>query len=222
VQTLHRREKELASHAVEIPEPPLELRWPNASVSSGKTLLTCTDVAVSGRLEPVTLDLSGGEHVLLTGPNGAGKSTFVDVIEGAVDPTSGAVQVHDGVRVGVLTQHEPVWQYPTLPAAEVYARHAARFDGAPGLASLGLLDRAARSTPVGRLSQGQQRRLHLAMVLAECPDLLILDEPTNHLSAVLVDAVTAAVKDTAAGVIVVTHDRQMLRDLCQWSRVELG
>jgi macrolide transport system ATP-binding/permease protein len=60
------------------------------------------------------------------------------------------------------------------------------------------------------------------MVLAECPDLLILDEPTNHLSAVLVDAVTAAVKDTAAGVIVVTHDRQMLRDLCQWSRVELG
>lgn len=97
-----------------------------------------------------------------------------------------------------------------------------RFDSAPGLASLGLLDRAARSTPVGRLSQGQQRRLHFAMVLSERPDLLILDEPTNHLSAVLVDAVTEAVKDTAAGVIVVTHDRQMLRDLGEWSRVELG
>ncbi|WP_436406794.1 hypothetical protein [Corynebacterium variabile] len=60
------------------------------------------------------------------------------------------------------------------------------------------------------------------MVLSERPDLLILDEPTNHLSAVLVDAVTEAVKDTAAGVIVVTHDRQMLRDLGEWSRVELG
>ena len=222
VQSLHRREKELASHVVEIPEPPLELRWPTASVASGKTLLTCTDVAVAGRLEPVTLELSGGEHVLLTGPNGAGKSTFVDVIEGTVEATSGTVHVHDGVRVGVLTQHEPVWQHPDLVAAEVYARHTARFGGASGLASLGLLDRAARSTPVGRLSQGQQRRLHLAMVLAERPDLLILDEPTNHLSAALVDAVTEAVKDTAAGVIVVTHDRQMLRDLAEWSRVELG
>lgn len=222
VQTLHRREKELASHAVEIPEPPLELRWPRASVASGKTLLTCNGVAVAGRLEPVTLDLSGGEHVLLTGPNGAGKSTFVDVIEGTAEPTSGSVHVHDGVRVGVLTQHEPVWQHPDLAAAEVYARYAARFDGAPGLASLGLLDRAARSTPAGRLSQGQQRRLHLSMVLSERPDLLILDEPTNHLSAVLVDAVTAAVKGTEAGVIVVTHDRQMLRDLGEWTRVELG
>jgi macrolide transport system ATP-binding/permease protein len=185
-------------------------------------LLTCNGVAVAGRLEPVTLDLSGGEHVLLTGPNGAGKSTLVDVIEGTAEPTSGSVHVHDEVRVGVLTQHEPVWQHPDLAAAEVYARYAARFDGAPGLASLGLLDRAARSTPAGRLSQGQQRRLHLSMVLSERPDLLILDEPTNHLSAVLVDAVTAAVKGTEAGVIVVTHDRQMLRDLGEWTRVELG
>ncbi|HAJ51908.1 MAG TPA: hypothetical protein DCM55_05235, partial [Corynebacterium variabile] len=43
-------------------------------------------------------------HVLLTGPNGAGKSTLVDVIEGTAEPTSGSVHVHDGVRVGVLTQ----------------------------------------------------------------------------------------------------------------------
>lgn len=225
VQSLHRREKDLAAHAVEIPEPPLELCWPHASVASGRTLLTCTDVAVAGRLSPVTLDLSGGEHVLLTGPNGAGKSTFADVIAGIVAPTSGTVHVHDGVQVGVLTQHEPEWPRPDLVAAEVYARHVARFDRAPGLASLGLLDRTARATPVGRLSQGQQRRLHLAMVLAERPELLILDEPTNHLSAVLVDALTAAVRGTAAGVIVVTHDRQMLRDLgdtAGWCRVDLG
>lgn len=231
VQTLHRREKELAAHAVAVPEPPLELRWPEVAVDSGKTLLTCTDVAVAGRLSPVTLDLSGGEHVLLTGPNGAGKSTLVDVITGTVALTGGSVQVHDGVRVGVLAQHEPEWSRPDLVAAEVYARHTAALEertpglACPGLSSLGLLDRAARSTPVGRLSQGQQRRLHLALVLAQRPDLLILDEPTNHLSAVLVDALTAAVRDTAAGVIVVTHDRQMLRDLgdtAGWRRVELG
>ena len=75
--------------------------------------------------------------------------------------------------------------------------------------------------PVGRLSQGQQRRLHLALCLAERPDLLMLDEPTNHLSATLVDELTEALRATRSAVVVATHDRQMLRDLSDWPRLEL-
>jgi macrolide transport system ATP-binding/permease protein len=118
------------------------------------------------------------------------------------------------VRVSVLTQHEPTWsEYAGqhTRAAEVYERVAG--SGGPALSSLGLLDRTARSTPVERLSQGQQRRLHLALCLASRPDLLVLDEPTNHLSATLVDEMTDALRTTEAAVMVVTHDRQMLRDL---------
>ena len=84
-----------------------------------------------------------------------------------------------------------------------------------------LLDREALRTPVGRMSHGQQRRLNLALRLAERPDLLILDEPTNHLSAPLVDDLTAALLETSAAVVVATHDRQMLNDLAAWPTLPL-
>lgn len=218
VQALHRRQDALASHAVDVPEPPLRLRWPESSVAPGRMLLTCEDVSVDGRLAgPVTFGLSGGDRLVLTGPNGAGKSTLVDVLRGRADPTTGRCHIHDGARISVLTQHEPQWsEYAEqhTRAAEVYERVAGT-DG-PALSTLGLLDRTARSTPVDRLSQGQQRRLHLALCVATRPHLLILDEPTNHLSATLVDEMTAALRATEAAVVVVTHDRQMLRDLSGW------
>ena len=71
------------------------------------------------------------------------------------------------------------------------------------------------------MSQGQQRRLHLALCLADEPDLLVLDEPTNHLSSSLVDEMTEALGVTRSAVVVATHDRQMLRDLGDWPRLEL-
>lgn len=71
------------------------------------------------------------------------------------------------------------------------------------------------------MSQGQQRRLHLALCLAEQPDLLILDEPTNHLSFALVDALTDGLGSASCAVVVATHDRQLLRDLAGWPTVDL-
>jgi macrolide transport system ATP-binding/permease protein len=76
-------------------------------------------------------------------------------------------------------------------------------------------------TPVARMSEGQQRRLALALVLAARPNLVLLDEPTNHLSATLVDELTTALDDAGAAVAVATHDRQMLRDLAGWPRLHL-
>ena len=91
--------------------------------------------------------------------------------------------------------------------------------------SCGPLVPVARSpvtrAPVGRLSQGQQRRLHLAMCLALDPDLLLLDEPTNHLSSSLVDDITTELLQTSCAVIVATHDRQMLKDLADWPHLHL-
>ena len=74
---------------------------------------------------------------------------------------------------------------------------------------------------MSRLSQGQQRRLHLAMCLAADPDLLLLDEPTNHLSSSLVDDITTELSQTSCAVIVATHDRQMLTDLASWPHLSL-
>ena len=72
------------------------------------------------------------------------------------------------------------------------------------------------------MSQGQRRRLHLALCLAERPDLLLLDEPTNHVSASLVDEMTQALRSTGSAVVVATHDRQMLRDLTDWPVLHLS
>ncbi|BFO17930.1 hypothetical protein SHKM778_43180 [Streptomyces sp. KM77-8] len=72
------------------------------------------------------------------------------------------------------------------------------------------------------MSQGQRRRLDLALALSGRPTLLLLDEPTNHLSASLVDELTEAVRNTCAAVVVATHDRQLLRDLADWPRLRVG
>ncbi|MGO1165168.1 MAG: ABC-F family ATP-binding cassette domain-containing protein [Janibacter sp.] len=227
VQAFNRRQDELQQHAITVPAPPLELRWPTVRTRQGRPLLTCDDVSVSGRLdEPVSLDLAGGDRLLLTGPNGSGKSTLLAVLAGTLEPTSGRRILSTGARMAVLSQEVPRWSARET-AHQLFERHlAARGEegtsrGSTSLSALGLLDRRALATPVGDLSQGQQRRLHLALCLAEEPDLLVLDEPTNHLSSSLVDEMTQALRSTRSAVVVATHDRQMLRDLGEWPRLEL-
>ena len=126
-------------------------------------------------------------------------------------------------RIALLSQEVPDWD-PSSPAHEAYEAYLAKLgrrSQAPSLGSLGLVEASATGTPVGRLSQGQQRRLHLAMCLAQDPDLLLLDEPTNHLSSNLVDDITNELLQTNCAVIVATHDRQMLHDLADWPHLKL-
>lgn len=224
VQAVNRQQEALRAHRIDVPEPPPQLRWPEPRVRLGAPQLRAYGVAVAGRLAgPVDLTLDGGDRLLVTGPNGAGKSTLLAVLAGALRPTDGWVRTADGARVVRVTQ-ETAEQEPGLTAREVYERHVGRLNarGLPHgaepvpLASLGLLDAEAARTPVGRMSQGQQRRLDLALALSGRPSLLLLDEPTNHLSARLVDELTDAIRETSAAVVVATHDRQLLRDLAHW------
>ena len=227
VQAFNRRQEALELHALTVPPPPLELRWPTVRTRTGRPLLGCDEVAVEGRLDgPVTVDLAGGDRLLLTGPNGSGKSTLLAVLAGSLEPTAGRRILHTGVRMAVLSQEVPEWPKGET-AHRLFERHAAEREaaglarGTTSLGGLGLLDRRALATPVDRMSQGQQRRLHLALCLADEPDLLVLDEPTNHLSSSLVDEMTEALGVTRSAVVVATHDRQMLRDLGDWPRLEL-
>ncbi|MER5454441.1 ABC-F family ATP-binding cassette domain-containing protein [Micromonospora sp. NPDC002389] len=229
VQALRRRQEDLDAHRLTVPEPPLRLRWPELRTRAGVPLLRCDDVTVAGRLhQPVTLTLDGGERLLVTGPNGAGKSTLLEVLAQNLEPSTGAVRHLGRARVAYLGQEVPAWP-PAALARDLYDQHVGRLQSAGRLREgdrlpLGathLLDREALRTPVGRMSQGQQRRLNLALRLAELPDLLILDEPTNHLSALLVDELTAALRETPAAVVVATHDRQMLTDLADWPILSL-
>lgn len=226
VQALRRREAELDAHVVTVPEPPLRLRFPELPARAGTPLLRADEVAVAGRTaRPVTLALAAGERLLVTGRNGAGKSTLLAVLAGELAPTTGDVRHHATARVALVGQEVPDWD-PEPTAQEFYERHVRGLELNDGIAPLplaatGLLEKGARHTPVGRLSQGQQRRLHLAVRLAARPNVLLFDEPTNHLSAALVDELTAALRETAAAVVVATHDRQLLTDLARWPHLRL-
>ncbi|WP_409055424.1 ABC-F family ATP-binding cassette domain-containing protein [Streptomyces sp. SYP-A7185] len=230
VQALKRQQEALEAHRIDVPPPPPVLRWPELAVRAGTPQVRAHGVAVEGRLAgPVGLTLDGGDRLLVTGPNGAGKSTLLAVLSGALEPTRGHVWTARGARVVRVTQ-ETARQDPGLTAREAHAAHVGRLvaggvirdaDAVP-LGALGLLDADALGTPVGRMSQGQRRRLDLALALAGRPGLILLDEPTNHLSAPLVDEMTDALRGTGAAVVVATHDRQLLKDLASWPRLEVG
>ncbi|MEU8125549.1 ABC-F family ATP-binding cassette domain-containing protein [Spirillospora sp. NPDC049024] len=230
VQALNRRQDALEAHRIDVPEPPPALRWPDLGIRSRAPQLRAHGVTVEGRLAgPVDFTLDGGDRLLVTGPNGAGKSTLLAVLAGSLPPTRGRLWTANGTRVALITQ-ETVEHAPELTAREVYDQHVGRLvarqalrdaDIVP-LGSLGLLDSAAMRTPTARMSQGQQRRLDLALALAARPGLVLLDEPTNHLSSTLVDELTGAIRATSATVVVATHDRQLLRDLADWPRLEIG
>ncbi|MEV2237498.1 ATP-binding cassette domain-containing protein [Micromonospora sp. NPDC049891] len=230
VQAFRRRQEELDAHQLTVPEPPLRLRWPDLDIRAGTPVLRCHDVTVAGRLrQPVTVTVDGGDRLLVTGPNGSGKSTVLRVLAGDLEPTTGGVRHVGRARVAYLGQEVPGWP-PDVLARDLYEQHVSRLSSGGDLDSgarlpltaTHLLDREALRTPVGRMSQGQQRRLDLALRLAERPDLLILDEPTNHLSMSLVDDLTAALLETRAAVVVATHDRQLLVDLAAWPTLFLA
>lgn len=90
-----------------------------------------------------------------------------------------------------------------------------------GAATVGRLGQEDE-TEEGHRSPGQLRRRRLTQVLAQEPDVLLLDEPTNHLSMSLVDDLLEGLEGASAAVVVATHDRQVLRRLAHWPRLELG
>lgn len=224
VQAFNRRVEDLERHEIDVPAPPLRLAWPASSARAGQSIVNATQLTVKDRLDtPVSVDVNGGDRLVITGPNGAGKSTLLTVLTQRLAPTTGDVRVNPKARIALLSQEVPDWD-PSRPAHEAYEAYLAKLgrrSQAPALGSLGLLEASATGTPVGRLSQGQQRRLHLAMCLAQDPDLLLLDEPTNHLSSSLVDDITTELLQAACAVIVATHDRQMLHDLADWPHLNL-
>jgi len=162
-------------------------------------------LAIPGRLELGTLSIAPDDRLLVTGPNGAGKSTLLSVLAGDLP---GAVR-RKGLRVGLLRQDVRFADTDETPR-EIYRRSVGerRSEMTP-LGELGLLSPAQLDRPVGSMSVGQQRRLALAVVIANPPHLFLLDEPSNHLSLSLSLTVELeeALQSYPGAVVVASHDR---------------
>jgi macrolide transport system ATP-binding/permease protein len=219
VRNATRRLDELTRDQVRRPPEPLRFRVENLAASGGTApLLALRDVRVPGRLTLDRLDVSASERLLVTGPNGAGKSTLLAVLAGHLGIAGGTLHRRRGLRVGLLAQ-DTVFPRPDRTVRDVYgaAFGPERAERVP-LASLGLVAPRDVGRPVGELSVGQHRRLALALLLADPPELLLLDEPTNHLSPRLSDELEEALGTGPGAVIVASHDR-WLRD--RWAGREL-
>ncbi len=164
-------------------------------------------------LEKVKLQLAPGARIGLLGPNGAGKSTLIKNLAGELQPLAGRLQAGENLSVGYFAQH----QLDSLDAKANPLLHLQRL--APTEREQTLRDflggfdfRGPRlEEPVVNFSGGEKARLALALIAWEKPNLLLLDEPTNHLDLEMRLALTMALQEFSGAVLVVSHDRHLLK-----------
>ncbi len=168
-------------------------------------------------LDGVSLGVAAGERIGVVGRNGGGKSTLLEVLAGRRTPDSGRVTHTGGLRVGHLPQDDPVGMSGTVRAAVVGDRpdHAWRSDPRTRVVVDSLLTGIDLDAPVAPLSGGERRRVALAAVLLDEPDLLLLDEPTNHLDVDGVDWLARHLAARRGALVAVTHDRWFLDAVCE-------
>jgi ABC transport system ATP-binding/permease protein len=170
--------------------------------------------------DSVTLGLNEGDRIGIVGRNGDGKSTLLAMLSGRLQPDSGRVTVRGGVRVGVLGQADTLDGALTVEQAVVGDTPEHVWAGDPRARDVirGLLADVPWDAQVETLSGGQRRRVELAALLAGDWEVLVLDEPTNHLDVEaitwLADHLKRRWAANAGGLLVVTHDRWFLDEVC--------
>ena len=162
-----------------------------------------------------SMTITPGDRIGLLGANGAGKSSLVKVLAGAMEPLEGEVLRADALKIGYFAQHQleqlrldesPLWHLQKInpQAAEKDLRN---FLGGFDFQGDKVKD------PVKPFSGGEKARLVLAMLVYQNPNLLLLDEPTNHLDLDMRHALNVALQDFEGALIVVSHDRHLLRSV---------
>jgi ATP-binding cassette, subfamily F, member 3 len=164
-------------------------------------------------LEKVKLSLAPGARIGLLGPNGAGKSTLIKNLSNELQPISGHLQRGENLVVGYFAQHQldalddkasPLLHFQRLAPTE---REQTLRDFLGGFDFRG----PRCDEPVVNFSGGEKARLALALIAWGKPNLLLLDEPTNHLDLEMRLALTMALQEFSGAVVVVSHDRHLLK-----------
>jgi ABC transport system ATP-binding/permease protein len=166
-------------------------------------------------LDSVTVGIASNDRIGLVGRNGEGKSTLMSILAKRATPDSGNVIARRGLQVGFLEQNDAPTR-ETVHASVVgdAAEHTWASDPKAREIVTGLLSDIEWSAKIGDLSGGQQRRVALASVLVQDHDVLFLDEPTNHLDVAGVTWLASHLKRRSGAVVVVTHDRWFLDEIC--------
>lgn len=169
----------------------------------------------------INLGIGEGQRVGLVAQNGTGKTTLLNILAGKDAPDDGSIVLRSGIRMGYLCQSP---EFPAdmsvIDACFWHARQD-RDDTEEALdlevrskQILGKLKIGDTSCKMGVLSGGQVKRVALANILIQNPDLLILDEPTNHLDLEMIEWLEGYLGRQCITLLMVTHDRYFLDRVC--------
>ena len=180
----------------------ITITFPDPTVVSTGIACSVRNVHIPGRLGPVSFELAGGEHMMINGVNGAGKSTLLRWIhtrQCLAAEASGTISAADSVFV---PQELPRNKDELIPP-EIWHN---------GIGDLGkgFLHPRLWATPLEQLSDGNKRRVQLALALAQQPEFLIIDEPTNYLDIDTIESLEAAIMSWHGTLIIATHDQWLI------------
>ncbi|HEY9713548.1 MAG TPA: ABC-F family ATP-binding cassette domain-containing protein, partial [Chroococcales cyanobacterium] len=218
------REKQLEKieliEAPESEEKTLKFRFP-ASARSGREVATVDNVTHMYGDNIVflgaKLQIERGDRIALLGPNGSGKSTLLRLLMGKEQPTEGAVRLGEhNIVPAYFEQNQAEALDLTKTVLDTVADEVRDWKDAEirGLLGRFLFSGDAVFKKVESLSGGEKARLALAKMMLKSANFLVLDEPTNHLDLDMRHALLVALQDFVGAVVVVSHDRTLLRGAC--------
>ena len=172
-------------------------------------------------LKQLGLGLLPGDRIGLLGANGAGKSTLIKLLAGEIAPLRGECDYAKELRIGYFAQHQLEQLHDELSPLQHLQMLDEKTSTQPAgdkelrnyLGGFAFRDDMA-TNPVAPLSGGEKARLVLALLVYRQPNLLLLDEPTNHLDLEMRHALTMALQTFEGAMVLVSHDRHLLRTVC--------
>lgn len=172
-------------------------------------------------LRNVEFKVATGERVLIRGPNGSGKTTLLNIMSGIDKDFAGQIVARNNIRIGYLQQFSSLNEEETV-LSEFGNRTSMEYTHGRGMLAGYLFPADLVEEKIKNLSYGQQRRLELAILLANKPDLLLLDEPTNHLDIFLREDLERFLLEQDRAMCIVSHDTYFIDKIGITKVVELG
>jgi len=178
-------------------------------------------------VQNVSRSVLAGQRIGILGANGQGKSTLVKTVARDLQPIGGDVTEGKGLNIGYFAQQELDVLRPADTPLEHMIRLVKEMTAAGKIAGQATREQDLRSflgtfnfggdmvkQAVGSMSGGEKARLVLCMIVWQRPNLLLLDEPTNHLDLATREALAMALNEFEGTVMLVSHDRALLRSVC--------